>query len=288
MKVKYFLLILFLMSFYFKTYAQYEMSLRNDHLISGTQYEFDVYIKSTSGKINLTSYQIVLSFNESIKNNGNLTFEYISGSSQLTNAPDANVGVVSDIQNDNLAAASGPGSDTISTTAVKVGTFRITGSNSFSITTPNVGWKFGGNIRTETDINDSNKTKASNYYNILHNYILPVELTSFSGSVNNFAVDLNWTTKTELNNHGFQIERATDDRKFVKVGFVEGNGTTTEPHSYSFRDKNITVGTKFLYRLKQIDNNGQFEYSKEIEITLVPKQYTLYQNYPNPFNPSTK
>ena len=47
-------------------------------------------------------------------------------------------------------------------------------------------------------------------------------------------------------------------------------------------------GSKFLYRLKQIDNDGQFEYSDVVEVEIVPKEFALYQNYPNPFNPSTK
>ncbi|HSW55802.1 MAG TPA: T9SS type A sorting domain-containing protein, partial [Ignavibacteriaceae bacterium] len=72
-------------------------------------------------------------------------------------------------------------------------------------------------------------------------------------------------------------------------GFVPGFGTTTEPKSYSFIDENVTTGT-YKYRLKQIDFDGTYTYSNEIEIAVdfTPKEFVLYQNYPNPFNPSTK
>ena len=72
------------------------------------------------------------------------------------------------------------------------------------------------------------------------------------------------------------------------IGFVEGHGKSISPKSYSFIDKSPVDGSKFKYRLKQIDNNGTYEYSKEIEVEIVPTKFALYQNYPNPFNPTTK
>ena len=72
-----------------------------------------------------------------------------------------------------------------------------------------------------------------------------------------------------------------------KIGFVNGNGNSNSPKNYSFDDNNVTAG-KYSYRLKQIDNDGQFEYSKTIEVDLgAPKKFELSQNYPNPFNPTT-
>ena len=74
---------------------------------------------------------------------------------------------------------------------------------------------------------------------------------------------------------------------WTKLGFVNGNGNSNSPKNYSFVDDNVTAGT-YSYRLKQIDNDGQFEYSKSIEIGLTaPDKFELSQNYPNPFNPST-
>jgi hypothetical protein len=73
------------------------------------------------------------------------------------------------------------------------------------------------------------------------------------------------------------------------LGFVRGNGTTAQQKSYSFADNNLNTG-KYKYKLKQIDNNGNFEYfslNGLVEIGL-PNKYSVSQNYPNPFNPTTK
>ena len=127
---------------------------------------------------------------------------------------------------------------------------------------------------------------------------VPVELISFTALVlqNEKAIELNWITATETNNQGFEILRGIypanggtqNDNEWEKIGFVPGFGTTTEPKSYSFIDDNITTGS-FKYRLKQIDFDGSFEYSNEIEVAVdfTPKEFVLYQNYPNPFNPKT-
>ena len=116
---------------------------------------------------------------------------------------------------------------------------------------------------------------------------VPVELTSFTGSSVDGNVTLNWSTATEINNRAFEIERRKENSAFVLIGFVEGNGTTTEKQEYTFIDKNITTG-KYYYRLKQLDFDGTFEYSNEIEVDAAPVSFSLEQNYPNPFNPSTK
>jgi hypothetical protein len=124
------------------------------------------------------------------------------------------------------------------------------------------------------------------------NSSIPVELVSFNASVANNKVDLNWKTVTEVNNFGFEIERASSKTTFSlmwkKIGFVEGSGNTTEPKDYKFTDSKPTGGNKFQYRLKQIDYDGKFEYSNIVEINIVIDKFELSQNYPNPFNPSTK
>jgi len=74
---------------------------------------------------------------------------------------------------------------------------------------------------------------------------------------------------------------------WTRIGFVEGNGNSNSPKEYSFVDDGVTSG-KYSYRLKQIDNDGTFEYSKIIKIDVdAPLEFELSQNYPNPFNPST-
>jgi hypothetical protein len=116
---------------------------------------------------------------------------------------------------------------------------------------------------------------------------VPVEITLFSGSYVNSAVHLEWTTATETNNYGFEIEKRYDNTSYEKIGFVSGNGTTTNGMQYSFEDNGLLAGRVF-YRLKQIDFNGEFEYSNEIMVEVLNlTDYQLFQNYPNPFNPST-
>lgn len=120
--------------------------------------------------------------------------------------------------------------------------------------------------------------------------VLPVELTSFTAKSSTNQVNLTWTTATEINNSGFEIQKSTDGSEFVSVGFIKGNGTTTEPKAYSFVDNHLNnVTGKLYYRLKQIDYNGAFNYSDIVEVVIdLPLEYSLNQNYPNPFNPSTK
>jgi len=120
---------------------------------------------------------------------------------------------------------------------------------------------------------------------------LPVELSSFSAVFMNDGIKLNWRTETEVSNYGFEVQRAmskVQSQDWETLGFVEGHGNSNSPKDYSFTDKNISGG-KYSYRLKQIDTDGNFEYSKVIEVDLgSPTKFELSQNYPNPFNPSTK
>lgn len=122
--------------------------------------------------------------------------------------------------------------------------------------------------------------------NWLMENVVPVELTSFTASSVKSSVNLYWSTATETNNSGFEIQR-TINGKFQPIGFIQGNGTTVKPHSYSFIDKELTSGT-YSYRLKQIDFDGKINYSKIVEATIAPMAYSLAQNYPNPFNPITR
>jgi uncharacterized delta-60 repeat protein len=126
---------------------------------------------------------------------------------------------------------------------------------------------------------------------------LPVELTSFSAQSKGNEVVLVWKTATEINNYGFDIERkplpspsltGEGIKGWGRIGFVEGAGTTNAPKEYSFTEKHLSTG-RYSFRLKQIDRDGKFSYSQEVEITVgvAPKVFELSQNYPNPFNPTT-
>jgi hypothetical protein len=120
---------------------------------------------------------------------------------------------------------------------------------------------------------------------------LPVELSSFSGIFQNGKVNLLWKTEIEVNNYGFEIERtaSSSNTDWKNIGFVEGHGNSNTPKSYEFVDESVMYG-KHYYRLKQIDNDGSFEYSDvvEIDVPLLQDYAILEQNYPNPFNPETK
>ena len=122
---------------------------------------------------------------------------------------------------------------------------------------------------------------------------VPVELASFKASLVDNKVRLDWKTATETNNKGFEIQRKESESInknsiWKNIRFVQGFGTTTEYHTYSFTDNENLTG-KLEYRLKQIDFNGSYEYSDVVEINVnVHLGFSLEQNYPNPFNPSTR
>lgn len=127
---------------------------------------------------------------------------------------------------------------------------------------------------------------------------LPVELVSFVAGLSDMDVLLNWETATEVNNYGFDVERENrGSGEWEKIGFVEGHGTTNSPKYYEFTDSELPNTDQVSYRLKQIDNDGTFAYSKIVTVDLttitdvddegIVHEFALNQNYPNPFNPST-
>ncbi|MDP1675819.1 MAG: T9SS type A sorting domain-containing protein [Bacteroidota bacterium] len=159
----------------------------------------------------------------------------------------------------------------------------------------------------DTTYNDPSGTNGTSYYyriaaidvhgnlgtpsNELNETALSVELSSFVVSPNRRNANIAWSVATETNNFGYDIERRsmdTDGSNFQRVGFVEGNGTSQLARQYSYSDRNVGSGV-FAYRLKQIDRNGQYTFSRTVEVKMgvAPNVFELAQNYPNPFNPTT-
>jgi len=167
-------------------------------------------------------------------------------------------------------------------TANGILSFRDSCETPLSVTRTKINW-----YDANTCLNAEMTRCAS--HSVENNTVLPVELASFTSSINRNNVTLNWSTAKEINNSGFDIERQlVGSTEWKKAGNVVGNGTTNETRSYSFSER-VESGN-YSYRLKQVDFNGNFEYfnlSSEILVG-VPEAYKLSQNYPNPFNPSTK
>ncbi len=127
---------------------------------------------------------------------------------------------------------------------------------------------------------------------------LPIQLSSFTGTVVNGAdVLLEWTTLSEVNNYGFEVQKSADgvaQYQTVPNSFIPGHGTTNVPHTYRFTDVSVSWGN-WYYRLKQIDLDGTVHYTNSIQVQVltdvkedrIPTEFRLKQNYPNPFNPAT-
>jgi large repetitive protein len=140
------------------------------------------------------------------------------------------------------------------------------------------------NTITLTGINGFSRWTAANY-----NSPMPVELISFTSKITGRDINLKWITGKETNNKGFEVERKNTTGEWMNIGFVNSRGTTGYATAYSFDDIKLNQG-KYNYRLKQLDNNGNFSYynlNGTLEID-TPSKFGLSQNYPNPFNPVTK
>ena len=118
--------------------------------------------------------------------------------------------------------------------------------------------------------------------------VVPVELSTFAANVVDRTVTLSWRTESESNSLGFEVERFSANQSWTQIGFVKSAGTTTEPQNYSFVDSKLETGS-YSYRLKMVDLDGSFSYSKAVEVEIgTPMTFALSQNYPNPFNPATR
>jgi hypothetical protein len=237
-----------------------------------------VQIKTNTGTDILGDATIAFTFNTANIAYVSTSFNNFSGgdygSTTVTNSPANRISL-------NIVLTNTSGGTIVSSTFMDVATITFnttnpSGSSNLFFTLLEFYSPLGAewNIGTFTNLNSSP---------------LPVELSSFSGKVvDGNEVDLNWITKTEVSNYGFYVERRINEGEWNSIGFIQGHGNSNSPKQYSFTDNDLFAGgSKFQYRLKQVDTDGQFEYSDVVEVEIMPTKFELSQNYPNPFNPST-
>ena len=140
------------------------------------------------------------------------------------------------------------------------------------VTTPN-------SLGTRHSITKTNWNQFSPFGVFVYLTNLPIELKSFTAKESNGRGLLNWSTVSETNNAGFDVEKSLDGVQFEKIGFVKGLGTTNLVQNYTFTDNNLTQTT--YYRLKQLDNDDKFQYSPIVSILSKGEKKT-FKAYPNP------
>jgi len=284
----------------------YNLVVRNMALNTPTDnaLEFDIYIQRTGGtNLNYAAGRYNFYFNPLIANGGTLTYSFVSGMSDLSSAlQPSGPSITGDRLNMTINAFPGSGNGQSISNAPpgdRICRMRLeTSAAIFAYEPLSLAWNNPGSLnppRTvvyayNTDGDEINITTPATH-SIDSSGIggpLPVELSSFTYYLNRNNVTLNWSTATELNNSGFDVERKAANGQWSKVSFVQGKGTTHNVSNYSFTDKGLNAGN-YSYRLKQTDLNGNFEYfnlSSEVNVG-TPNTFALSQNYPNPFNPST-
>lgn len=145
---------------------------------------------------------------------------------------------------------------------------------------------WSGQNLTSLQIDIENTGNAADYIAIddinFSAITFPVEFTHFSVRPEGDDVILNWETGSELNNRGFEIQRTYDLRHFETVGFVEGNGTTESATAYQFSHANGMEGRNVSYRLRQIDFDGQHQYSQLVEVSMSGDLPFSFSAFPNP------
>ncbi|HEX7358229.1 MAG TPA: T9SS type A sorting domain-containing protein, partial [Ignavibacteriaceae bacterium] len=213
--------------------------------------------------------------------NGGSSWVSISG-----NLPDTPI-------NDIFIYPNNPGNPNTFFVATDIGIFLTEndGTNWFEISNnlPNT-------VVMHLDYSESNQmlragTHGRGVYEAFVDFTIPVELISFTADQQDKKVILNWRTATETNNSHFEVERKFKNQDWEKLGTVAGSGTITEFRNYFYEDDytSLPYNGTVLYRLKQVDFNGEFEYSNVIavDVEFIPNEITISQNYPNPFNPVT-
>ena len=290
MKNLYYILVVFLLSINLVFAARSAThTLTNFNVNTSTnKFSFDIYSLSTGTTpipVGITSYYILI--NSSVLNTPTLSNVNPKYTDTNPNYFAMTVQIVSGkvAVTINYDTENGSGGDILSTTGplgelICTVTLNITNQSAMS----GVSW----DQINSTMVTSSFQLIANSWVGSLDSP-LPVELSTFNAKYDEKGkVDLNWVTKTEVNNYGFNVERRINEGEWNSITFIEGHGNSNSPKEYSYTDNDLSAGgSKFQYRLKQVDSDGKFEYSDVVEVEVVPTKFELSQNYPNPFNPST-
>jgi hypothetical protein len=286
--------------------------------VAGTNFSFDIFLTRTgSNDLYLSTADFILTFN-----NANFTSPGISvgaaSTFTLKSTTNADVGANyrnalsvgiagNEIQINLNLVTFGPDQAGFDASVAKItnapntfkfGTYTISGISN-PAGSMGLAWKSG---LSGTDVESYNNANPWNSSPAAANLInpgdqpLPIQLASFATtSVSQKSVTLSWSTLSETNNYGFEVQRsASKTTGFTTIpgSFTKGNGTTAVQHTYSYTDAAPAPGQPF-YRLRQLDLNNAEHFSDVLNVTgaasanLIPTDFAMRQNYPNPFNPTT-
>ena len=135
----------------------------------------------------------------------------------------------------------------------------------------------------EADFNSTTEEAAIDNISFTQGVTLPVEFMEITATTREKAVDLYWATATETENRGFSVERSMDANNFQPIGWVDGNGNSSEQINYTFADLTVATGQQYYYRLRQEDFDGTYTYSSIASVqTAGTPEKTLGRLFPNP------
>jgi hypothetical protein len=302
MKHKFLLLAIVLLLLVPASFAQqtFNMWTQNDHIDgTGKVCTFDIYAQSTCGAdIIVYSYQMCFSYATASKGTGTITAAWSNINAALTTGGETpkatNCTQTPYIKLGFNVSPGGSGTGVAMPVAApfKIGTLTVTNTVAW-VGLPLFTWSYLGLPTKVQATNGTSGYDITSYgtfsYLAPTGIALPVELSSFASAVQGRTIVLNWSTKTEKNSNVFQIERSlVSNGTWSTVASVKAADLSNSPKSYSYSDTKLQSG-KYQYRLKMVDNDGQFSYSAvEAAEVAIPKDFQVSQNYPNPFNPSTK
>jgi len=125
---------------------------------------------------------------------------------------------------------------------------------------------------------------------------LPIELSSFKAKYIDGKVILTWTTASEIDNAGFNIYKSMrNQQNFQKINskLIPGSGTTSNQHTYTFKDNQVIEGLQYYYKIQDVSYSGETEFSEAISVnpksensSQIAGEFGIKKCYPNPFNAS--